>query len=227
VSEALVPGEVIPAGGRPAVRRTGPDTAHPMATASGPLGGDDAEFPIVIEKRVRSAAAAVVLPARGESPPSRLGVHAEVVGALDLQPEPAVVTARAVHRAEPRALLSVAGELVTTEQVLLGNAGEEPGGWTGATGIERDGCPGLRTTVGLGPGVPSWLPRAAPRAYASTVLFARADPRPEVEVITGDDAVRLALPGGWVGAARGREPDDTVARLAALDGAVAALETAR
>jgi urease accessory protein len=106
-------------------------------------------------------------------------------------------------------------------------ADEEPDRWTGTTRIERDGCPVLHTTVGLGPAAPARLPPAAPRAYASTVLLAPADPRPEVEVITGDDAVRLPLPGGWVGTAWGRELVDTVARLATLDGAVAALETAR
>ena len=221
---------VVRASGQLAVRRTGPQTVHLVATAFGPLGGDDAEIRLVVGEgarlSVRSVAAAVVLPARGESPPSRLVVHAEVAGVLDLQPEPTVVTARAVHRAELRARLTDVGELVATEQVLLGRAGEAPGQWTGTTRIERDGCPLLHTTVGLGPGAPAWLPPVAPRAYASTVQLAAANPRPEVEVVTGNDAVRLPLPGGWVGTAWGRELDDTIARLAALDGGGAALEAA-
>ena len=228
---------VVRASGQLAVRRTGPQTVHLVATAFGPLGGDDAEIRLVVEEgarlSVRSVAAAVVLPARGESPPSRLVVRAEVAGVLDLQPGPTVVTARAVHRVELHALLTAAGALVATEQVLLGRAGEEPGQWTGTTRIERDGCPVLHTTVGLGPGAPAWLPPVAPRAYASTIQLAPTDPRPEVEVqvVAGDDAVRLPLPGGWVGTAWGGELDDTVARLAALDGGaldggVGALEAA-
>jgi urease accessory protein len=219
---------VVRASGQLAVRRTGPHTVHLVATAFGPLGGDDAEIRLVVEEgarlSVRSVAAAVVLPARGESPPSRQMVHAEVAGLLDLRPEPTVVTARAVHSAELRALLTGEGELVATEQVLLGRAGEEPGRWTGTTRVERDGRPVLHTTVGLGPGAPAWLPPVAPRAYASAVAVG---PGEAAGVLTGDDAVRLPLPGGWVSTAWGGELHDTAARLAALVNAVAAEEVAR
>ncbi len=64
---------VVRASGQLAVRRTGPSTVHLVATAFGPLGGDDAEIRLVVEVGarlvVRTVAAAVVLPARGESPP--------------------------------------------------------------------------------------------------------------------------------------------------------------
>ena len=85
----------------------------------------------------------------------------------------------------------------------------------------------LHSTVGLGPGTPSWLSPPAPGAYASAVLLAPSNPRAEVEARTGDDAGRPPLPGGWLGTAWGRGLDGTVARLAALDGAVAARETGR
>lgn len=219
---------VVRASGQLAVRRTGPHTVHLVATAFGPLGGDDAEIRLVVEEgarlSVRTVAAAVVLPARGESPPSVQVVRAEVAGALDLRPEPTVVTARAVHRAELRALLAADGELVATEQVLLGRSGEEPGRWTGTTRVERNGCPVLHTTVGLGPGAPAWLPPVAPRAYSSTVAVG---PGPAAGVCTGDDAVRVPLPGGWVGTAWGVQLHDTVARLAALGGVPADVEVAR
>jgi urease accessory protein len=38
-------------------------------------------------------------------------------------------------------------------------------------------------------------------------------------VATGQDAVRLPLPGGWVGTAWGRELHDALTRLSALDAA--------
>jgi urease accessory protein len=211
---------VVRASGQLAVRRTGPATVHLVATAFGPLGGDDAEIRLVVEEgarlSVRTVAAAVVLPARGETPPSRALVRAEVAGELDLAPEPTVVTARAVHVAELSAVLGAAGVLTATEQVLLGRSGEEPGRWTGTTRVERDGLPLLHTTIGLGPGAPAWLPPVAPRAYASTVHLGAGL---QGGVATGADAVRLPLPGGWVGTAWGRELHDTVARLAALDAA--------
>jgi urease accessory protein len=207
---------VVRASGQLAVRRTGDACVHLVATAFGPLGGDDAEIRLVVEEgarlSVRSVAAAVVLPARGESPPSRQVVRAEVAGVLDLAPEPTVVTARAVHLAELYADVAETGELTATEQVLLGRMGEEPGRWTGTTRITRTGRPVLHTTVGLGPGAAAWLPPVAPRAYVSTVAI--GDPRAEVE--TGVDAVRLPLPGGWVGTAWAGELHEAVARLAAV-----------
>ena len=207
---------VVRASGQLAVRRTGAAAVHLVATAFGPLGGDDAEIRLVVEPGARltvcSVAAAVVLPARGESPPSRQVVRAEVGGVLELAPEPTVVTARAVHLAELHAQVGESGQLTATEQVLLGRIGEEPGRWTGTTRIERDGRPLLHTTVGLGPDAPAWLPPVAPRAYVSTVHV--GVPRAEVE--TGVDAVRLPLTGGWVATAWAGELHEAVGRLAAL-----------
>jgi urease accessory protein len=101
-----------------------------------------------------------------------------------------------------------------TVQVLLGRMGEKPGRWTGTTRIERAGRRMLHTTVGLGPGAPAWLPPVAPRAYVSTVSV--GNPRGEVEVCPGPDAVRLPLPGGRVGTAWAGELHEAVDRLGAI-----------
>jgi len=147
---------VVRASGQLAVRRTGPSTVHLVATAYGPLGGDDAEIRLVVEAgarlTVRTVAAAVVLPARGASPPSVQRVLAEIGGELDLLAEPTVVTAAAQHRALLHAVLADGARLTATEQVQLGRSGEDPGRWTGTTRVERAGIPVLHTTVGLGPG---------------------------------------------------------------------------
>lgn len=209
---------VVRASGQLAVRRTGPTTVHLVATAFGPLGGDDAEIRLVVEAgarlAVRTVAAAVVLPARGESPASVQRVVAEVAGHLDLQPEPTVVTAGAHHRALLHAQLDDDAELTATEQVQLGRTGEQPGRWTGTTRVERAGVPLLHTTVGLGPGAAAWLPPVAPRAWASTVHLGCAAGR-----VTGEDAVRLPLERGWVASAWGDRLAPTRTRLAALGGA--------
>ena len=197
---------LVRASGQLAVRRTGPSTVHLVATAFGPLGGDDAEIFLVVEEgatlTVRSVAAAIALPSRGEPLPSTQRIHATVAGALDLRLEPTVVAVRAHHRAELTAALTEGARLTATEQVLLGRTGEEPGRWTGTTRIERTSRPVLHTTVGLGPGEPAWLPPGAPRAYASTVHIADDE---QAGVVTGSDAVRLPLPGGWVATAWGTE----------------------
>src|SRR3954462_4307588 len=122
---------VMRASGQLAVRRTGPATVHLVATAFGPLGGDDARIRVVVEEgatlAVRSVAAAVALPARGEGAPSSQRVRATVAGMLDLRPEPTVVAARAHHVAELRAELADGAVLIAAEQVLLGRSREEPG----------------------------------------------------------------------------------------------------
>ena len=196
---------VVRSSGQLAVRRTGPSAVHLVATAFGPLGGDDVEVSLVVEEgatlTVRSVAAALALPARGEPHPSAQRISASVAGTLDLRLEPTVVAARAHHLAELTAELADGAALTATEQVLLGRTGEEPGRWTGTVRILRNGRPLLHTAVGLGPGEPAWLPPVAPRAYASTVHVADA----EIEVVTGEDAVRLPLPGGWVATAWGAE----------------------
>ncbi|MGY1704155.1 urease accessory protein UreD [Geodermatophilus sp. SYSU D00697] len=200
---------VVRASGQLAVRRTGPATVHLVATAFGPLGGDDATIRLVVEEgaalTVRSVAAAVALPAREEAP-SVQRVAATVGGLLDLRPEPTVVTARARHVAELTADVGPDGVLTATEQVLLGRTAGAPGRWTGTTRVVRDGRPLLHTTVGLGPGEPAWLPPVAPRAYASTVHSGPVPlPGRAGDSATADDAVRLPLPGGWVATAWGAE----------------------
>ncbi|MCW2705200.1 MAG: urease accessory protein [Blastococcus sp.] len=208
---------VVRASGQLAVRRTGPTSVHLVATAFGPLGGDDAEVSLVVEEgatlTVRSVAAAIALPSRGEVLPSAQRITASVGGTLDLGLEPTVVAACAHHLAELTVELGAAGALTATEQVLLGRTGEEPGRWTGTVRVARDGRPLLHTTVGLGPCQAAWLPPVAPRAYASTVHIGNHETN---DVLTGEDAVRLPLPGGWVATAWGTDLHRVVRAAAAL-----------
>ena len=205
---------IVRAEGQLAARRTGPATVHLVATAFGPLGGDDAEIRLVVEEGVAltvcTVAAAVALPAR-DGRPSRQRLTAEVAGRLDLRPEPTVVAAGASHRAELFCSLAEAAELTATEQVLLGRSGDAPGRWTGTTRIERAGTPLLHTTVDLGPGARAWLPPVCPRAYASTVHIGE-----QASTATGDGAVRLPLPGGWVATGWGDALHTVVAEVARL-----------
>jgi urease accessory protein len=207
---------VVRAGGQLAVRRTGPTTVHLVATAFGPLGGDDVEIRLFVEEGatlvVRSVAAALALPAQGRTAPSAQRISAAVDGTLDLGLEPTVVAARAHHLAVLTAELGPGGALTATEHVLLGRSGEEPGRWAGTVRATRDGRPLLHTNVGLGPGEPAWLPPVAPRAYASTVHIGAG----QAGVLTGVDAVRLPLPGGWVTTAWGTELHQVVRAGAAL-----------
>jgi urease accessory protein len=206
---------VVRASGQLAVRRTGPSTVHLVATAFGPLGGDEASIRIVVEPgaalSVRSVAAAVALPARERARSSVQRLVADVDGELDLQLEPTVVAAGAHHEAEVLARLGEGARLTLAERVLLGRTAEEPGRWTGTTRVERAGRPLLHTTVDLGPCAPAWLPPVAPRAYASTVHIGSP-----ADVLTGDDAVRLPLPRGWLTTAWGEHLHRVVAAAEGL-----------
>ena len=206
---------VVRASGQLAVRRTGPCTVHLVATAFGPLGGDVVEIRLVVDEgarlSVRSVAAAVALPARDDPRASLQRITAEVGGELDLRLEPTVVAAGAHHVTELTAALDENARLTATDQVLLGRSGEQPGRWTGTVRVARRGRPLLHTTVGLGPGEPAWLPPVAPRAYVSTVHI--GDP---ADVLTGDDAVRLPLTGGWLTTAWGSELHRVTASARAL-----------
>jgi urease accessory protein len=218
---------VVRASGQLAVRRTGPETVHLVATAFGPLGGDDAEIRLVVEDgavlRVRSVAAAVALPARGGAAESRQRITADVGGILDLRLEPTVVAAGARHATVVEGRLGTDGEVTVAEQLLLGRAGEEPGRWTGTTRLERDGSPVLHTTVGLGPGAPAWLPPVVPRAYVSIVHLGTRAGEP---VATAVDAVRLPLPRGWVATGWGTELHLVAAAVRELTSPAAARVTA-
>lgn len=187
---------VLRASGALAARLTGVGTVHLVGTAAGPLGGDTITIAIRVEAgarlRVRSAAAAVVLPSTLDTP-SATTTALEVAGALDLALEPTVVTARAAHTATTSARLTGDAELRLTERVVLGRSGEGPGRWTGTVRIERDGRPVLHTTQELGPGGAGWVLPFAPRAYATELVLDGST----VDPVVGADAVRLPLDGGW------------------------------
>ena len=187
---------VVRASGQLAVRRTGPTTVHLVATAFGPLGGDDAEIRLVVEEGARAdrpLGGGGGRAARPRRDPRRRAQRITADGGrgtLDLRLEPTVVAARAHHLAELSAELGRRRVLTAAEQVLLGRTGEEPGRWTG-TDPDRAGRAGplLHTTVGLGPGEAAWLPPVRPAGLcihgAHRRRTARRGRRP------GDDAVRL------------------------------------
>src|SRR4051794_41871431 len=111
---------VVRASGQLAVRRTGPTSVHLVATAFGPLGGDDAEIRLVVEEGARlsvhSVAAAVVLPRRGGAPPSPPGGRAGGSRAPGLAPGPTAGTAPATHTAPLLAPLGPGGAPPPPEQ---------------------------------------------------------------------------------------------------------------
>ena len=141
-------------------------------------------------------------PPAGAPPPSTQRITADVAGALRPRAGAHGGRARDAHLAELHADLGPAGGLTATEQVLLGRIGEEPGRWTGTT----------RVVAGR-PAAAAHHRRARARVRPPGCRRSRRGPmhprcrsvRTPAEVLTGEDAVRLPLPGGWVATAWGGE----------------------
>ena len=153
-----------------AARATLPDTVHLVSAAATPLGGDGISVRVVVPAgarlRLRSVAATVALPGR-DCPVSHSAFAFEVAGSLDVDLEPTVVAADAVHESAVHADIEDAGQLRLRERVQIGRAGEDRGRWSGSLHVDVKGEPLLRHRVELGPGSPGHDALAAPRAYVS------------------------------------------------------------
>ncbi|MGB3485238.1 MAG: urease accessory protein UreD [Mycobacterium sp.] len=190
-----------------AARITETDTVHLVSAAATPLGGDTISIRVVVEPearlRLRSVAAAVVLPAVGELT-SHAALHLEVAGYLDVDLEPTIVAADARHLSTVDVQLDGSSALRLRERVQLGRSGEHQGFWSGALHADAAGLPLLRHRVELGADSVSHDVLSAPRACVSELWVPAGDSTAgenknagEAEA-TAEGAVALELAGGGV-----------------------------
>ncbi|GAA2458751.1 hypothetical protein GCM10010191_93480 [Actinomadura vinacea] len=136
----------------PLALRAAAGALYLVGAAAGPLGGDDLELEVTVgpgaRLAVRSAAASLALPGKGES---RTTVRAEVGagGHLDFAPEPAVAAAGCRHRAVARIALAEGATLRWREELILGRYGERPGRHTSRFDVTVGGAPLLRHELRL------------------------------------------------------------------------------
>jgi len=179
-----------------AVRHTLADTVHLVSAALTPLGGDTQELRVVVEPgavlRLRSTAAAMVLPGVS-SHESDARLTLEVGGVLDVDLEPTIIAAHAVHRSHIDAMIDAAGELRLRERIQIGRTGEQQGFWTGSLYADVKGQPLLRHRIQLGAGAPGDDVIAAPRACISELRYPAEQPDPGQTPMTV-----LELAGGGV-----------------------------
>jgi urease accessory protein len=139
------------------VRRTGPGEVHLVGGAAGPLGGDDLsiEVRVAADARlvVRTVAASVALPGRGQS---RTRVTATVHGRLEWLPEPVVAAHRCDHLVQSFVELGPSASLVWREEIVCGRHGEAPGDLLLVTRVRRDGRPLFAQDLAVGPRAPAW-----------------------------------------------------------------------
>ena len=133
---------------------------HMVATAAGPVGGDDLTLEVTVARgaslAVRSVAAQLVLPAPRPAPSTtRLAVDVGYGARLTWSPEPTVVVRGADHRLTTPIDLAAGADLTWRDEVVLGRDGEAGGSLLTRLRVERAGSPLLCTEVALGPAWPT------------------------------------------------------------------------
>ncbi len=118
------------------LRRTGPGQVYLVATAAGPLGGDDLALDIDVAPGtaldVRSVASTLVLPGPrpGSAPEeSSMTITARIGAGASLRfaPEPTVLAAGCRHRMTVRLELAPDARVLWREEIVFGRYGEAPG----------------------------------------------------------------------------------------------------
>jgi urease accessory protein len=161
-----------------AARNTLADTVHLISAAATPLGGDTISIRVIVESgarlRLRSAAATMALPGTAERT-SRAALHLDVAGHLDVDLEPTIVAADAVHLSSVTVGIEGVGALRFRERVQIGRSHEHQGFWSGSMRADVKGQPLLRHRVELGAGAVADDALAAPRACVSELRFPAND----------------------------------------------------
>ncbi len=177
-----------------AARSTLADTVHLISAAATPLGGDTIEIRVIVAAgarlNVRSAAATMALPS-AQTPISHARIALEVAGHLDLDLEPTVVAAGAVHRSTVTAVVDGGGSLRLRERVQIGRSDERQGFWSGTLRAEAKGQPLLRHRVELGAGAVADDALSSPRACISELRY----PAAEFDIPAGGVMLELAAGG--------------------------------
>jgi len=175
-----------------AARRTEPDTVHLVSSAATPLGGDAIHVRVIVERgarlRVRTVAASVTLPG-ATTTESHAFWTLEVVGDLDVDPQPTVVAASSRHFTSTRLNLAESGRIRLRERIQIGRSGERQGFWSGSLHADVDGSPLLRHRIELGNGSVTDDELGAPLACISELHY------PDSDVETAGAPLALASGG--------------------------------
>lgn len=197
-----------------------------VATAAGPIGGDDLHLAVRLGPAaaldVASAGATIVLPGVGAAR-SRLRIDV-VLGprsCLVWHPEPTVLATGADHVALTSIQIAADASLVWVDELVLGRQAEAPGRLVSRLAVEIDERVALRT--GLTIGAPGWdgpAVTAGHRAHAQVVLAGDAASRWRAgrdAAITGVGWTSAELAGGVeLVTIAGREPRPLRAAVAAV-----------
>jgi len=139
--------------------RPTPDGLRIVASAAGPIGGDDVSLDLTLSAgaylAIGTVAAQVALP--GPRPgPSLATVRARIGEGASMRwlPEPLVLATGADHRATVVVELASTASVVWLEEIVLGRHAEPSGSILQRLRVDRGGRPLLRNDLALGPAWP-------------------------------------------------------------------------
>lgn len=193
-----------------------------VASAAGPMGGDDLNLRIEVAEGARvtvhSAAAQLVLPGTTDAPARlTIEVHLAEGAHLTWSPEPTVIATGATLHQRTSVDMTETANLTWRETVVLGRHDEPAGHLTSALRVDRAGQPLLRHTLKVP--TPAWqgpAGLAGARAIAAELRAGReAAPVQTVPgSCRGDAAVVLPLDGnGALAMAASPAAREAIARL--------------
>ncbi|MFB9252073.1 urease accessory protein UreD [Sphaerisporangium melleum] len=185
------------------LRQTGPGTVHLVATAAGPLGGDDLGLSIDVAPgtvlTIASVASTLVLPGPEESAESVLVVDARVGAGATLvyAPEPTVLAAGCAHRMVVRLTLEEGASVSWREEIVFGRHGERPGRCHARFDTTAGGVPLLRQEFVVGDPAVDASPAVYgdARCVGTTLLAGPAFGTPPGEAVISAGCAVLPLAG--------------------------------
>lgn len=185
-----------------ALRPTGPERVHLVASAAGPLGGDDLRLDVHIGQSarlvLRGLGAMLALPDPEHRPASlRYRVRVSAGGSLDARLPPTILGRDCLLHSQLRIELEPGAELVWSEVTVLGRHAEPPGRGLQSLSVTSAGRPLLRTSTDLTDparyGSPAVLGPARALGYALVVPGSTVDSPAGAPVPRGEDACRGAV----------------------------------
>lgn len=181
------------------------DVLYLVASAAGPLGGDQVEVEVEITAgaalTVATVAASLALPGRSGAA-SSLRVSASVGEGATLRwlPEPLVACGGCDHRVSAAVEVADGAGLEWREELILGRHGEAPGDCRTGLRIDVGGRPLLRQELRTGPAAPGWDGPAGLAGARAVGQLALVGPglRHSGSRTPGPDAALLELDGPGV-----------------------------
>lgn len=182
------------------------EVLHLVASAAGPLGGDEVEVEVEVAPgaslTVTSMAASLALPGRSGAPSSvRVTARVGEGAALRWLPEPLVACRGCDHRTSAEVEVADGADLEWREELVLGRHGESPGRCRTRLRIAVGGRPLLRHELRTGAGVPGWdgpAGLAGARAVGQLALVGPRRWQTGEAAALGPDAALLELDGPGV-----------------------------